>query len=147
MGLFQCDVCDVRHRQSIWTVRAWRNLAGNAWMFLFPLIGGVIGYSFIRSLPPKNVTANGFRSFSNLYNSGIATLTVGSFLQGVLEIAGTNSIYVPYFYVIGAALLVAGLSSLFTGWAKKNRTKQGLDAGSMHHALQRGTGWKGQHKF
>ena len=89
------------------------------WMFLFPLIGGVAGYSSFRSFLPKNVKANDFRSFSNLYNSGIATLTVGSFLQGILEIAGTNSVYVPYFYVIGAALLVAGLSSLLPGLAKK----------------------------
>lgn len=90
------------------------------WMFLFPLIGGVAGYSFFRSLLPKKVTANGFRSFSNLYNSGIATLTVGSFLQGVVEIAGTNSIYVPYFYGVGAALLLAGLSILLSGWPKKH---------------------------
>lgn len=90
------------------------------WMFLFPLIGGVVGYSFIKPLLPKNVTAMDFRSFSNLYNSGIATLSVGSFLQSILEIAGTNSVYVPYFYLSGAVLLAVGLSLLLPGWAKKH---------------------------
>jgi hypothetical protein len=83
--------------------------AAMTWMFLYPLIGGGLGYFLIERLAPGIVKAKGYRLFYNLYNSGIATLTVGSFLQGILEIAGTSSPYTIGFYVVGLLFAVAGL--------------------------------------
>lgn len=43
----------------------------------------------------------------------LATLTAGSILRGIFEIAGTNSRFVPVFFVAGGALcVVAGLSGV-----------------------------------
>lgn len=43
---------------------------------------------------------------------GTATLTAGSVLQGIFEIAGTNSPFVPVFFAAGGAL--CALSVIFT---------------------------------
>lgn len=79
------------------------------WMFLYPLIGGTLLFLMMELLIPEISKAKGYRLFRNTYNSGIATLTVGSFLQGVFEIAGTNSTYTILFYVIGGGFIAAGL--------------------------------------
>ncbi|MDR1733351.1 MAG: hypothetical protein LBR73_00485 [Oscillospiraceae bacterium] len=71
-------------------------------MFLYPLIGGslVVTYCLCKELLPRT----GF----NLFNAGLTTLTVGAFLSGILEIAGTASPYIPGFYIIGGVLCAAG---------------------------------------
>lgn len=62
------------------------------YMFLIPLIGGII-FLFLR--PNK---------YMNLYILSINTLTLGSFIEGILEIAGTTSNYI-YLYGILTILL------------------------------------------
>lgn len=80
--------------------------AAMTWMFLYPLAGGLLIYVLSRT---KIGAAKQFRSLSNLYHSGIATLTVGSFLKGVLEIAETDSGYLMYFYIIGGAMVLSSI--------------------------------------
>lgn len=93
------------------------------WMFLYPLAGGLLIYLVSRA-KVGNGAAERFRCFSNLYHSGIATLTVGSFLKGVLEIAGTDSVYLPYFYIIGSGMLLVGLLPLLA-WSAKGLSGSG----------------------
>ncbi|MPM69629.1 hypothetical protein SDC9_116577 [bioreactor metagenome] len=81
------------------------------WMFLYPLAGGLFIYVVNRT-KVVSVDAERYRSISNLYHSGIATLTVGSFLKGVLEIAGTDSVYLVYFFIVGFAMVLFGGLSL-----------------------------------
>ena len=64
-------------------------------MFLYPLIGG-IPVLFIKDLN---------RFFISAYSCGIATLTVGSFVQGVFKIAGTSSEYPIIYYIVGVFLI------------------------------------------
>lgn len=71
------------------------------WMFLYPLIGGALWFFLIVVAFPRIRKIYGYRLFFNLYNSGIAALTVGSFLQGVVEIAGTNSPYIVQYFRVG----------------------------------------------
>ncbi len=75
-------------------------------MFLFPLMGGVVSFGAIRLLPklpfPGRITYN-------IYNSGIATLTVGSCIKGVLEIYGTTSLYMPVYWYVGIILTALGV--------------------------------------
>ncbi|MBN7772508.1 hypothetical protein [Clostridium aminobutyricum] len=78
------------------------------WMFLYPLLGGAFFYVVMGVLIPTANRINGYRKFYNLYNSGIATLTVGSFLNGILEIAGTSSPYTIFFYFAGGLLMAVG---------------------------------------
>jgi hypothetical protein len=82
-------------------------------MYLYPLLGGMLFYSVITLLFSKIIKFSGYRLFFNIYNSGIATLTFGSFLKGVFEIAGTNSPYLIYFYMVGGTFIVVGLILMF----------------------------------
>lgn len=82
------------------------------WMFLYPLLGGAVFYSTISLFFPNIIKFTGYRGFYNLYNSGIATLTFGSFLKGILEIAGTNSNYLVFFYTVGGGFIAVGLIML-----------------------------------
>ena len=77
-------------------------------MFLYPLIGGAGAYLLLGLLDPSAGTGPRDRLWFNLYNSGIATLTVGNALQGVFVIAGTTSPYVPFFWIVGTLLAVVG---------------------------------------
>lgn len=45
----------------------------------------------------------------NLYHSGIATLTVGSIIRGVLDIYGTTNSLDRLYWIAGVVLLVAGI--------------------------------------
>lgn len=79
-----------------------------AFLFVFPLIGGALPYTvaaILRGVPePGSLT-------SCLWNSGIAALTVGSCVQGVLEIYGTTSPYLPLFYVVGGVFCASGAAA------------------------------------
>lgn len=84
--------------------------ASMTFMFLYPLAAAVfyflLGYRF-----PKAAVGNYGRLGGNAIGSGIAALTVGSFLVGVLEIAGSSSDYVFLFQVFGWFFIAAGLIS------------------------------------
>lgn len=77
------------------------------YLFMFPLIGGVLPYAvlglFLRTRCPLPVPAR-------IYNSGVATLTVGSCMKGVLEIYGTTSDYMVAYWAAGVFLVVLGLA-------------------------------------
>jgi hypothetical protein len=83
--------------------------AAMTWMFLYPLIGGTLFYLLIELLLPWINRFTGYRVFFNIYNSGTATLTTGSFLKGILDIAGTSSPYVAVYYIAGWVFIVSGL--------------------------------------
>ncbi|MFA6807860.1 MAG: hypothetical protein WCR27_02585 [Eubacteriales bacterium] len=83
--------------------------AAMTWMFIYPLICGALIYFLIERLIPGVGKTTGYRLFYNVYNSGIATLTVGGFLKGILEIAGTSSTYIVLFNVIGWLFILVGL--------------------------------------
>jgi len=83
--------------------------AAMIWMFLYPLLGGTLVMLLIELIVPSAVKAPGFRLAFNLYNSGIATLTVASFLRGILEIAGADSPFTLPFYIVGGAFIAGGL--------------------------------------
>lgn len=79
------------------------------WMFLYPLLGGALFYLIIELFLNKIKHASKYRLFYNFYNSGIAILTVGSFLKGILDIAGTNSPYVLFYFVTGWVCVACSL--------------------------------------
>lgn len=79
------------------------------YMFLFPLLGGTLAFLLLGFVILKDHHLEGYRMFYNIYNSGIATLTVASFLKGILEIAGTSSVYISYYNITGVACLILSL--------------------------------------
>lgn len=78
-----------------------------AW--IWPAAGALAGFLF--SLADRSFTEPG-RVF---LSCGLATLTVGFILQGVFEIAGTNSPFIPLFLAAGAALSAVALILLIAG--------------------------------
>jgi hypothetical protein len=78
-------------------------------MFLYPLLGGALMFFLQWLFVPEPCRVRHYRLLFNLYNSGLAALTVGSLLQGILEIAGTTSPYLVAFPVFGWTTLYAGL--------------------------------------
>ncbi len=84
--------------------------AAMTWMFLYPLLGGALFYFLLERLKSGMTQFAPFRFGYNSYNSGIATLTVGSFLKGILEIAGTNSLYLVFFTIMGWLFIAVGVT-------------------------------------
>lgn len=74
--------------------------------FVFPLIGGTLPF-MILSLERTKKYPNAIAR--NLYHSGIATLTVGSVVRGVLEIYGTTNTMADYYWPVGILLAFFGL--------------------------------------
>lgn len=78
--------------------------------FAFPLVGGTLPFyilNLVRAKKYPNAIAR------NLYHSGIATLTVGSIMKGVLDIYGTTNTLTGYYWLIGAVLLAVGAITYF----------------------------------
>ena len=81
-----------------------------------PLLFGVLPFFIIF------MTGRGFpgRLAYNLYNSGVATLTVGFIFTGVLQIYGTTNPLCNVYFVAAAAFLIAGAICWVCG-AKKDK--------------------------
>ena len=73
--------------------------------FLYPLCMGVVVYGVMFFI-------NWFDKVSyNAYNAGVATVTMASILLGVNEIAGADTIYYKYFYIV--SFILFGVSILW----------------------------------
>lgn len=70
--------------------------------FVITLVLGVAGFLALGRLKLAD------RLAFNLYNAGVVTLTVGSLLRGVMDIAGADTNYPVYYFIIGALLLASG---------------------------------------
>ena len=86
------------------------------YLFLIPLIGGAL-------LVLLQLMVKGFSRLSlNLWNSGVATLTVGALYRGIVNLSGrSTTMDQPYFY-LGVAFLALALISLFfvrSVWVEK----------------------------
>ena len=73
--------------------------------FGFPLVGGTLPFWMLAR--KKDAKCPGAVA-RNLYHSGIATLTVGSIIRGVLDIYGTTNKLSGYYFSVGGALVIAG---------------------------------------
>ena len=81
--------------------------------FLWPLIGGVGFYTFLRFVIPNFLPSS---ATSIAYNCGLATLTVGCYFHGVIEIYGTTrDKYVIFYTVLGIVLLSFALIFYIVG--------------------------------
>ena len=85
-------------------------------LFLWPLAGAVwyLLLPAVFSVHPRRLSVNAM-------NAGIATITVGSLLRGIFEIAGTASPYVILFFCMGSLLCLLGI--LFLLWHKTDNLR------------------------
>lgn len=93
--------------------------------FAFPLAGGTLPFSVLHLLRAGRYPGALAR---NLYHSGIATLTVGSIVQGVMEIYGTTNALAGYYWIAGGALLLDGIAAYLVQHIGKKDKKR------MEHA-------------
>lgn len=92
-----------------------------SFMFLYPLLGGGVVYLLLGLFMPGVTGKPGYRAFYHLYNFGIALLTVKNLLQGIFEIAGTNSDYLIFYAVFGWLFVAAGLITLAVIFIEKKK--------------------------
>lgn len=74
--------------------------------FLFPLFSGCLPFALLNKNKSKIVPHPVAR---NLYHSGIATLTIGSIVKGVLDIYGTSNSLTVFYWSIGIAFVISGI--------------------------------------
>lgn len=99
------------------------NVSSNymTYMFVYPLLGGL----FINLVIFTNKKITKIKLFyisKSTMNYGIAALVMGSFLKGVFEIAGTNSIYLIYYFYLGIILISIGILSVLYSLYRSNYT-------------------------
>jgi len=75
--------------------------------FAIPLIMGVLLYAalLIKRKNPR-------KSFLNIWNTAIATLSIGCVFKGILDIYGTANDLILVYPVAGAVLAAAGMTML-----------------------------------
>ena len=71
--------------------------------FLLPLVAGTLPFTVIGLYCPDKIPGNSSRCF---YHFGIATLTVGCIMQGILEIYGTTNQKIYFYPVTGLGLVL-----------------------------------------
>lgn len=76
--------------------------------FAVPLIMGVLPYEvmLIKNKLPGKV-------FINIWNTAMATLSIGCLFKGVLEIYGTTNRLIVVYPIVGAALILVSFISIF----------------------------------
>ena len=89
------------------------------YFFLFPLAGGTVPFLLLawkgHFFPDSRVVS--------LYHAGLAALTVGSCVSGILEIYGTTSDLIPIYWIFGS-LMIGSAFLLYGLTAKNNREKK-----------------------
>lgn len=88
--------------------------------FIFPLVCGTFMLFTLLLIDCKLPD----RLSLNIYNAGVATLTVGSILEGVLEIYGTSNPLLRMYGYVGAALTGLGALLYLTRCLLKKNSEQ-----------------------
>ena len=79
-----------------------------SFLFLWPFLGAA-WYLLL----PLAVSLHPSRLSKNMMNAGLATITAGSLLRGIFEIAGTSSPYENEFFFLGVTLCAFSIPFLF----------------------------------
>ena len=87
--------------------------------FLFPLIGGAL-YNLILYCFSRLSLQRGLSLI--FYNTGIAALTIGSIVRGILDSYGTDNILANVYWYAGAILVCLGV--VFYAVDRKGQHKQ-----------------------
>jgi hypothetical protein len=91
------------------------------YLFAIPLVLGALPQAIMLKFPKLHVGGSWQKI---MHNFAIATLAVGSLLQGVMEIYGTSSPYIVYYLIIGALLLLVSALMWINIYVKKHRRKR-----------------------
>ena len=76
-------------------------------MWLFLICSGTVFY-LILALICNKTKRRPHRIALNIYNSGTSIFAAGMLLNGIFEIAGTDSVFILYYKIAGITLMAAG---------------------------------------
>ncbi|HEL1619281.1 TPA: hypothetical protein TXL63_001106 [Streptococcus suis] len=85
------------------------------YMFCVTLIGGGLLLGLLTIKP------NLSRLTFNLWNSGVATITAGFLLRGIINLSGRSTTLDQPYWFVGAGFLILALITLFLGGNQRNR--------------------------
>lgn len=85
------------------------------YMFCVTLIGGALLLGMLTLKP------NLSRMTFNLWNSGIATITAGFLLRGIINLSGRSTTLDQPYWFVGAGFLILAVFSLFLGGNQRNK--------------------------
>lgn len=98
------------------------------YMFCATLVGGIVLLGLLQIKP------NLSRMTYNLWNSGIATITAGCLLRGIINLSGRSTTLDQPCWYVGAGFLALSLITLFI--SDTRRTRQKLTAQLTHRLLR-----------
>lgn len=88
---------------------------GMIYAFAFPLLLGVVPFTImamLRRRAPESI-------LTGVYHAGVACLTVGSIMSGVLEIYGTTNRLLFIYYLAGAAMVLLSAAAHLVSIVRK----------------------------
>ncbi|HEM5269581.1 TPA: hypothetical protein U1351_001208 [Streptococcus suis] len=85
------------------------------YMFCVTLIGGGLLLGLLTIKP------NLSRLTFNLWNSGVATITAGFLLRGIINLSGRSTTLDQPYWFVGAGFLILALFNLFLGGNQRNK--------------------------
>jgi hypothetical protein len=89
-------------------------------MFCVPMFGGVLPF-WIIYLTRAEFTLS--RIGYNLWNSGVALLTSGCLIRGIIEISGRTTDYDKFYWLLGGLMAIGGLFAQIRCTHKINKFK------------------------
>lgn len=96
------------------------------WLFVWPLVLGVAAKLVAGIIRQKRDAGRVADIAECIYNSGVAAITVSSMLRGIMDIAGTGSVYQTWMLYAGAVMAAAGAVifavAVLVGKSNGNRT-------------------------
>ena len=87
------------------------------YMFCATLVGGILLLGLLQVKP------NLSRMTYNLWNSGIATITAGCLLRGIINLSGRSTTLDQPYWHVGAGFLALSLITLFISDTRRTRQK------------------------
>ena len=83
----------------------------------FPLLGGLVAGELLKKVPAERLPG---QLPAEIYHCGLATLTVGSIIRGVMDIYGTENALVKYYAYAGIGLVVLSIALWWVSSLKKD---------------------------
>jgi len=85
------------------------------------LLGGAVFYFLLFQIPSVR-RRRLYRVFVNTLNTSVAVLVVGMALRGIIEIAGSSSVYLDWYFDIAMAGFILSMLLFLLMWILKPKT-------------------------
>ena len=85
------------------------------------LLGGAVFYFLLFQIPGVR-RRRLYRVFVNTLNTSVAVLVVGMALRGIIEIAGSSSVYLDWYFDIAMAGFILSMLLFLLMWILKPKT-------------------------